>query len=137
MEKRPLSFSLFSPNKLGNKGFIICLACVASVSVRFRSKERGARVKDRAKMSLSCSETERKRLLRRLLYIACENIPAKSEEKRMFSQASYYMSEKKTFFLRDQSRKSQADSCSIANQNVIFTLSCPLTDSAMHTDKVV
>ena len=49
MEKRPLSFSLFSPHKLGNKGFIICLACVASVSVRFRSKERGARVKDRAK----------------------------------------------------------------------------------------
>ena len=51
----------------------------------------------------------------------------------MFSQASYYMSEKKTFFLRDQSGKSQA-SCSIANQNVIhnvFNLSCPLTDSAI------
>ena len=27
------------------------LACVASVSVRFRSKERGTRVKDRAKMA--------------------------------------------------------------------------------------
>ena len=48
------------------------LACVASVSVRFRSKERGTRVKDRAKNGVSkragrgCSETKRKRLLRRL-----------------------------------------------------------------------
>ena len=47
--KKILSFSLFSPNELGNKGFILCLVCVASVSLRFRSKERGARVKDRAK----------------------------------------------------------------------------------------
>ena len=70
-----------------------CVACVASVSVRFRSKERGKRVKDRAKNDASkratfifwllfhfsrgqnresrssvflCSETKRKRLLRRL-----------------------------------------------------------------------
>ena len=65
------------------------LACVASVSVRFGSKERGTRVKHRAKNGLSkragrgfhfsrgqtresrssvflCSETKRKRLLRRL-----------------------------------------------------------------------
>ena len=49
------------------------LACVASVSVRFsRSKERGTRVKDRAKNRKSrssgffCSETKRKRLPRRL-----------------------------------------------------------------------
>ena len=55
------------------------LACVASVSVRFRSKERGTRVKDRAKISRANktenppstvsfgSETKRKRLLRRLI----------------------------------------------------------------------
>ena len=64
------------------------LACVASVSVRFRSKERGTTVKDRAKNGASVSffgsfhfsrgqnresrfflfcETKRKRLLRRLL----------------------------------------------------------------------
>ena len=59
-----------------------CIACVASVSVRFRSKERGTRVKDRAKNGsrlisrtvktenliplFFCSETKRKRLLRRL-----------------------------------------------------------------------
>ena len=70
-----------------------CVACVASVSMRFRSKERGKRVKDRAKNGASkratfifwllfhfsrgqnresrssvflCSETKRKRLLRRL-----------------------------------------------------------------------
>ena len=60
-------------------------ACVASVSGRFRSKERGTRVKDRAKSSTSeragrhgqnrksrssvflCPETKRKRLLRRLI----------------------------------------------------------------------
>ena len=30
-----------------------CVACVASVSVRFRSKERGTRVKDRAKNGVS------------------------------------------------------------------------------------
>ena len=30
-----------------------CVACVASVSVRFRSKERGTRVKDRAKNGAS------------------------------------------------------------------------------------
>ena len=66
------------------------LACVASVSVRFRRKERGTRVKDREKSGASkrafwlsfhfsrgqnrkspslvflCSETKRKRLLRRL-----------------------------------------------------------------------
>ena len=44
------------------------VACVASVSVQFRSKERGTRVKDRAKSGtvFSCSETKRKRLLRRL-----------------------------------------------------------------------
>ena len=30
---------------------IISIACVASVSVRFRRKERGTRVKDRAKMA--------------------------------------------------------------------------------------
>ena len=91
--------------------FLQILACVASVSLRFRSKERGTRVKDRAKngaskragrggeerkerfpsfpsplfhflvlvsflarskprsipfLSLFCSETKRKRLLRRL-----------------------------------------------------------------------
>ena len=42
----------FSPgdsvNQAGEK-----LACVASVSVRFRSKERGTRVKDRAKNGVS------------------------------------------------------------------------------------
>ena len=63
-----------------------CVACVASVSVRFRSKERGKRVKDRAENGIFwllfhfsrgqnresrssvflCSETKRKRLLRRL-----------------------------------------------------------------------
>jgi len=48
------------------------IACVASVFVRFRSKERETRVKDRAKNRESrpsvflCSETKRKRLLRRL-----------------------------------------------------------------------
>ena len=59
------------------------LACVASVSVRFRSQKRESRVKNRAELSLSlqfsrgqnrksrssvflCSETKRKRLLRRL-----------------------------------------------------------------------
>ena len=66
------------------------LTCVTSVSVRFRSKERGARVKDQARTCSSktffgfsfhfsrgqnqksrssvflCSETKRKRLLRRL-----------------------------------------------------------------------
>ena len=41
------------------------LACVASVSVWFRSKERGTRVKDRAKKG----ETKRKRLLRRLMRV--------------------------------------------------------------------
>ena len=40
------------------------LACVASVSVRFRFKERGTRVKDRAKSG--ASKTKRKRLLHRL-----------------------------------------------------------------------
>ena len=64
--------------------YVACgiLACVASVSVRFRSKEWGTRVKDRAKnffvlvsfLARSkpkvpfCSETKRKRLLRRLYY---------------------------------------------------------------------
>ena len=56
------------------------VACVASFSVRFRSKEQGTRVKDRAKNGTSkraemgwprpvflCSETKWKRLLRRLL----------------------------------------------------------------------
>ena len=58
------------------------IACVASVFVRFRSKERGTRVKDRAKNGTNklalisflarpkpvflCSETKWKRLLRRL-----------------------------------------------------------------------
>ena len=72
----------------------LVLACVASVSVRFRSKEWGTRVKDRAKNGASkragtdwfsfhfsrcqnrkslstvyfCSETKRKRLLRRLAW---------------------------------------------------------------------
>ena len=75
------------PNRLFVLGFWQPLACVASVSVRFRSKERGTRVKDRAKNGASkwlsfqfsrgqnrksrssgffCSETKRKRLLRRL-----------------------------------------------------------------------
>ena len=69
------------------------IACVASVSMRFRSKERGSRVcKDRAKnwvtfifwfffhfsrgqnresrsLVFLCSETKRKRLLRRLTFI--------------------------------------------------------------------
>ena len=51
---------------------IRALACGANVSVRFRSKERGTRVKDRAKNRKSrssrffCSETKRKRLLRRI-----------------------------------------------------------------------
>ena len=64
----------------------IKIACLTSVSVRFRSKERGTRVKDRAKIGASklinfsrgqnrkslstvffCSETKRKRLLRRLI----------------------------------------------------------------------
>ena len=107
-EKRPLSFSLFSPNKLGNKEFIICLVCVASVSVRFRSKEPGAGVKDRAKnVSL---------LLR-------------NRTETLATQA-IICPKRKLFFLRDQSGKSQA-SCSIANQNAIFTLSCPLTDSGI------
>ena len=62
----------------------IWLACVASVSVQFRNKERGTRVKDRAKNGCRlishainrkssstvffCSETKRKRLLRRLQF---------------------------------------------------------------------
>ena len=69
--------------------FDVNLACVANVSVRFRSKERGTRFKDGAKNGAStragtkpriprgqnrkspssvflCYETERKRLLRRL-----------------------------------------------------------------------
>ena len=63
------------------------LACLASVSVRFRSKERGTRVKDCAKNGVSkergvgqnresrssvflWSETKRKRLLRRLKPVA-------------------------------------------------------------------
>ena len=44
----------FSPNdihRLSRAKYMI--ACVASVSVRFRSKERGARVKDRAKNGVS------------------------------------------------------------------------------------
>ena len=46
------------------------LACVASVSVRFRGKVRETRVKDRAKNEVFfCSETKRKRLLRRLILI--------------------------------------------------------------------
>ena len=36
-----------------NKTVATCIACVASVSVRFRSKERGRRVKDRAKNGAS------------------------------------------------------------------------------------
>ena len=34
-------------------GVTVVIACVASVSVRFRSKERGTRVKDRAKNGAS------------------------------------------------------------------------------------
>ena len=57
----------------------LILACVASVSVRFRSKGRGTRVKDRGKnfsrgqnrkshsSVFFCSETKRKRLLRKLV----------------------------------------------------------------------
>ena len=57
----------------------LILACVASVSVRFRSKGRGTRVKDRGKnfsrgqnrkshsSVFFCSETKRKRLLCRLV----------------------------------------------------------------------
>ena len=68
---------------------MISIACVASVSVRFRSKEQKTRAKDRAKngaskraslsfqfsrgqnrksrfLGLICSDTKRKRLLRRL-----------------------------------------------------------------------
>ena len=97
------------------------LACVASVSVRFRSKERGTRVKDRAKNGASkragrgwgkvsllplplllfhflalvsflarsnrkcrssvffCSETKRKRLLRRLVFMAVSKVPTGNE----------------------------------------------------------
>ena len=77
-------------------GFALSLTCVASVSVRFRSKERGTRVKDSAKNDASkragkewlsfhfprgqnrksrssvffCSETKRKRLLRRVHFAA-------------------------------------------------------------------
>ena len=73
-------------NKVGNVyPFHHELACVASVSVRFQSKERWTRVKSRAKNGASkragrrgqnrtsrpsvflCSETKRKRLLRRLI----------------------------------------------------------------------
>ena len=44
------------------------VACVASVSVRFRSKERGTRVKDHAKNGVGkrAAETKRKRLLSRV-----------------------------------------------------------------------
>ena len=79
----------------GGRNDHIKIACVASVSVRFRSKERGTRVKHRSKNGVSrratlifwlsfhfsrgqnresrysvflCSETKRKRLLRRLLW---------------------------------------------------------------------
>ena len=55
------------------------VACAASVSVRFRSKERRTRVKDRAAKTENpvprlssvflCFETTRKRLLRRLKQI--------------------------------------------------------------------
>ena len=49
----------FHPNRCSPRG----LACVASVSVRFRSKERGMRVKARHKNGASnCPETKRKRL---------------------------------------------------------------------------
>ena len=80
----------------------VACACVASVSVRFRTKEQGTRVKDRAKNGASkragrggeerlsfhfsrsqnrksrssfffCSETKRKRLLRRLEILPHEN----------------------------------------------------------------
>ena len=43
------------------------LACVARVSVRFRSKERGQNRKSRSSVFL-CSETKRKRLLSRLVF---------------------------------------------------------------------
>ena len=43
------------------------LACVACVSVRFRSKERGQNRKSRSSVFL-CSETKRKRLLSRLVF---------------------------------------------------------------------
>ena len=47
------------------------VACVVGVSVRFRSKERGTRVKDRAKNGsrssvFLCPETKRTRLLHKL-----------------------------------------------------------------------
>ena len=60
----------------------LILACAASVSVRFRSKGRGTRVKDRGKnfsrgqnrkshsSVFFCSETKRKRLLRRVVFIS-------------------------------------------------------------------
>ena len=73
---------------LVGKEFELSAACIASVSVRFRIKERWMRVKDRAKNGKNCisfhfslgqnresrysvflrSETKRKRLLRRLSY---------------------------------------------------------------------
>ena len=56
------------------------IACVALISVRFRSKERGTRVKDRVKNGekwlsfhfqflafFFCSETKQKHMLRRLV----------------------------------------------------------------------
>ena len=83
--KRKISSS--SPGKTAS---LLKLACVASVSVRFRRKERETRVEDREKSGASktfwlsfhfsrgqnrkssssvflCSETKRKRLLRRLI----------------------------------------------------------------------
>ena len=78
-----------------NLGYLpVLLACVASVSLRFRNKERGTRVKDRAKNGGSvwllfnfsryqnrkspstvsfCSETKRKRFLSRLRYSKLPN----------------------------------------------------------------
>ena len=46
-------------SKNSNDCFDRPLACVASISVRFRSKERGTRVKDRAKMAQGSQVKER------------------------------------------------------------------------------
>ena len=96
---RDLGFSDRDPLKRAGN----FVACVTSASLRFRSKERGTRVKDRAKNGASkragrggeerlsfhfsrsqnrksrssffffCSETKRKRLLRRLEILPHEN----------------------------------------------------------------